>query len=115
MTAAAEQFLPMKADEFHILLALEKTELHGYALLQEVQRASERRISMAPSPFYRKLKRLDAQGLLHETESRPAPEFDDERRRYFALTALGRQVLAAEARRLIALAGEERVIRVSRG
>ena len=112
MTDAAEQYLPMKADEFHILLALEKSELHGYALLQEVQRASERRIS---TPFSRKLTRLDAQGLLHETESRPAPEFDDERRRYFALTALGRQVLAAEARRLIALAGEERVIRVSRG
>ncbi len=111
----AEQFLPMKADEFHILLALEQTDLHGYALLQEVQRASGHRIAMAPSPFYRKLKRLDEQGLLRETESRPAPELDDERRRYYGLSELGREVLAAEARRLIALAGEERVIRVSRG
>lgn len=106
--------LPLGADTFQILLALEGAERHGYAILKEIERASGGAVSPAPSPFYRKLKRLEEQGLVSEADERPAPELDDERRRYYRLTDLGREALSAEARRLVALAGEDRVLRLAR-
>jgi DNA-binding PadR family transcriptional regulator len=105
--------LPLKADTLQILLALEGGERHGYAILKEIERATEGALRLAPSPFYRKLKRLEESGLVDETSERPAPELDDERRRYYRLTELGREVLSAEAMRLVELAGEERIQRLA--
>ena len=110
-----ESLLPLKADTFQILLALEGAERHGYAILKEIERATDGTLGLAPSPFYRKLKRLAEQGLVDEADERPAPELDDERRRYYRLTELGREALSAEARRLVALAGEDRVLRLAQG
>jgi DNA-binding PadR family transcriptional regulator len=106
--------LPLKPGTFQILLALEGGERHGYAILKEIERATEGAVQLAPSPFYRKLKRLRDGGLLDETDERPAPELDDERRRYYRLTPLGRDVLAAEARRLVDLAAHDRMLRLAR-
>ncbi len=102
-------FLPLKADDFDILLSLADGDRHGYAMLKEIEAAMGDRIRVAPSPFYRRIRRLLEQSLLTEADERPAPELDDERRRYFTLTLLGRAVLAAEATRLVELAGTERV------
>jgi DNA-binding PadR family transcriptional regulator len=113
-SADPERLLPLRPEDFHILLALEAAERHGWSILREVQRATAGRIRMAASPFYRKLKRMEAAGWLEEEDERPAPELDDERRRYYALTALGRQILAAEARRLVELAGQQVVLRLAR-
>ncbi len=107
-------FLPLKPEDFQILLALEDGERHGYAVLKEIERASAGAVSPATSPFYRKLRRMEDQGLLTETDARPSPELDDERRRYYALTPLGREVLSLEARRVVALAGHERIVRLAR-
>jgi DNA-binding PadR family transcriptional regulator len=107
-------FLPLKPEDFQILLALEGGERHGYALMKEIERATEGAMAPAASPFYRKLKRMEEEGLLAETDARPAPSLDDERRRYYALTPLGREVLALEARRVVALAGHERIVRLAR-
>lgn len=107
-------FLPLKPEDFQILLALEDRERHGYALLKEIERATHGSVAPAASPFYRKLRRMEEVGLVAETDARPAPELDDERRRYYALTPLGREVLAAEARRVVALAGHERILRLAR-
>lgn len=112
---SAESYLPLKADTFQILLALAEGERHGYAILKEIERSTEGALRLAPSPFYRKLKRLEDEGLVGEAEERPAPELDDERRRYYGLTDLGHEVLASEARRLVGLAGEERILRLARG
>lgn len=101
--------LPLTPELFHILLALADTERHGYGLVKQVERATGGAVRLAPSPLYRRLKRLMEQGIVAESERRPAPELDDERRRYYRLTAAGRKVLRAEARRLVALAGDERV------
>lgn len=108
-----EPHLPLKADTLQILLALEGGERHGYAILKEIERATEGALRLAPSPFYRKLKRLEETGLVDEADERPAPELDDERRRYYRLTDLGRAVLSAEAMRLVELAGEERIQRLA--
>ena len=110
----AARHLPLKPDVLEILLALEGGELHGYAILKEIERATHGVVSLAPSPFYRKLKRLEEDGLVQEADERPAPELDDERRRYYRLTRLGRAVLGAEARRLVDLAAQDRLIRVAR-
>ena len=113
MTSASHDHLPLKADEFHILLALEDGERHGYAILKEIERATDGRVGLAPSPFYRKLKRLEEKGILEEADERPAPDLDDERRRYYRLTPLGLAVLRGEAARLVALARQERVSRLA--
>lgn len=106
--------VPLKPDVFQILLALESDEMHGYAMLKEIEAATHGQMRLAPSPFYRKLKRLAEDGLVGEAEERPAPELDDQRRRYYRLTDLGREVLAAEAARLVELAGRDRVVRLAR-
>lgn len=112
--ADVARHLPLKPDVLEILLALEGGELHGYAILKEIERATGGVVRLAPSPFYRKLKRLEEGGLVEEADERPARELDDERRRYYALTPLGRAVLGAEARRLVDLAAQDRLARVAR-
>ncbi len=104
---------PLKPDLFHILLALEEAERHGYGILKEVEQRTDGRIRLEPSPLYRRLKRLLDAGIVEESAKRPAPELDDERRRYYRLTEAGRRMLAAEARRVVALAGSERVRRLA--
>lgn len=106
--------LPLKAEDFHILLALEDADRHGYAILKAIEDTTAGRVRMAPSPFYRKLKRLADDGLLVEADERPAPELDDDRRRYYRLTPWGREVLEAEALRLVELAGRPRVVELAR-
>lgn len=113
-TGEPEGFLPLKPEDFQILLALEDGERHGYAVLKEIERATGGAMAPAASPLYRKLRRMEEQGLLAEADARPSPELDDERRRYYALTPLGREVLAREARRLVTLAGRERILRLAR-
>ncbi len=98
---------------FHILLALDEEERHGYGIIKEVEQRTEGRIRLEPSPLYRRLKRLLDAGIVEESTKRPAPEFDDERRRYYRLTEAGRRMLAAEARRVVALAGSERIRRLA--
>jgi DNA-binding PadR family transcriptional regulator len=95
-----QKFLPLTPAVFQILLALAEDEKHGYAIMQDVEEYSEGRLKMGPGTLYGSLKRLLAAGLVEESDERPDPEMDDQRRRYYRLTAKGRRVLAAEARRL---------------
>lgn len=98
----AERHLPLKPVVFHVLLALAEGELHGYGVIQAVRERSEGRIQLQTGPFYRHLRKLMDGGLVEEATSRPADD-DPRRGAYYRLTALGREVLAAEARRLAAL------------
>jgi len=106
--------LPLKAVEFQILLALEAGDRHGYAILKHIENATGGSLTIRASPFYRKLKRMEDDGLVAEAGERPAQELDDERRRYYRLTDLGRRVAAAEARRLVNLAESSQVARLAR-
>jgi DNA-binding PadR family transcriptional regulator len=99
----AERFIPLSPVVFDILLALTDDERHGYGILQEVGRRSGGATQLRPGTLYRAIARLLQEGLIEESEERPAPDLDDERRRYYRLTTLGRDVAAAEARRLAAL------------
>src|SRR5258707_14637612 len=98
--ADPEELLPLTPAVFHILLVLADGERHGYAIMQEVNRDTQGQIRMGPGTLYGTIKRMITAGLIEETEERPDPELDDERRRYYRLTEMGRKVANAEARRL---------------
>jgi DNA-binding PadR family transcriptional regulator len=93
-------FLPLKTQWFHIMLCLAGGEQHGYGIMQEVLERSAGKVRLWPATLYGSLKRLIEAELIEESDERPAPELDDARRRYYRLTALGRQVLNAECDRL---------------
>jgi DNA-binding PadR family transcriptional regulator len=85
---------------FHILLALGDEELHGYAIMRRVEELTDGVVTMGPGTLYGGVKRMLADGLIEETAERPDPELDDQRRRYYRVTALGASVRAAEVARL---------------
>jgi DNA-binding PadR family transcriptional regulator len=88
---------------FQILLALADGERHGYSILREVERYTEGRLKLGPTTLYRSIRQMLAAGYIEESEARPDPELDDERRRYYRLTDAGRRVALAETRRLARL------------
>jgi DNA-binding PadR family transcriptional regulator len=96
-----ESLLPLPAAVFHILLALADGDRHGYAIIQEVADRTDGRLRLGAATLYRSLHRMLEQGLILETDERPAE--DDERRRYYRLTKFGESVARAEARRLAEL------------
>ena len=98
-----ESFLPLTPAVFHILLALADGEKHGYAIMQEVETNTGGIVAMGPGTLYGSIKRMLAAGLIEESDERPDPELDDQRRRYYRLTGLGGQVVETESRRLAVL------------
>jgi len=114
MESNVEDFLPLSPQVFHILLALAGNDLHGYAIIQEVSAQSDGEIMLGAGTLYTALKRLLTGGLVEELEERPDPALDDQRRRYYRLTPLGKAVAKAEAKRLAGLlkaARNRRIIR----
>lgn len=103
-----ESFLPLTPVAFEILLSLTAGERHGYAIMQEVEGRTDGRMSLHAGTLYRALARLVENQLLEELPE-GAVEDGDERRRYYRLTALGRRVAIAEARRLESQVGAARV------
>jgi DNA-binding PadR family transcriptional regulator len=99
-TPEMDQILPLTPAVFHILLALADQERHGYGIMQEVATMTRDKIQMGPGTLYGTIKRMLAAQLVEESDERPDPDMDDERRRYYCLTDWGRQVLAAETERL---------------
>lgn len=95
-----EPLLPLTPAVFNILLSLADEERHGYGIKREVERRTDGKVRMGPGTLYGTIKRMLAEGLIHESDERPDPELDDERRRYYRLTEFGRRVAVAEAERL---------------
>src|SRR5579872_6709472 len=96
--ASADQPLPLPM--FHMLLALSEGERHGYALKREILRRTDGKLNLAAGALYGSISRMLDQGLIEESEERPDTHLDDERRRYYRITSLGRRVAQAEAVRL---------------
>jgi len=95
--------LPLPPATFHILLSLSEEDRHGYAILQDVASRTRGAVKLGAGTLYRSIQRMLEQGLVEETRERPAPEEDDERRRYYRITPRGTAVARAEARRLATL------------
>lgn len=100
--------LPLKPMEFHILLVLIERDVHGYALVKQLEVRMPEGGRILPGALYRALNRMADDGLIEESDWRPDPTLDDERRRYFRITDFGRAVARAEAERLEALVAESR-------
>jgi DNA-binding PadR family transcriptional regulator len=98
-----DSLLPLPPATFHILLALAGEDRHGYAIIQDVAARTQGELKLSAGTLYRSVQRMQEQGLIVETRERPAPELDDERRRYYRITAFGNAVAKAEARRLTQL------------
>lgn len=98
MKEEANSFLPLSPATLHILLSLAGEELHGYGIMQEVQRQSDGQYKIGPGTLYDNLQKLIDRRLVEELGHRPGDE--DPRRRYYRLSSLGRGVLAAEISRL---------------
>jgi DNA-binding PadR family transcriptional regulator len=97
---------------FHILLALAAGEMHGYAIMREIAILSDGQMSVGPGTLYGSIKKMLAAGLIQESDQRPDPDLDDERRRYYRVTELGLRVVMAEAERLSRLVREARARRL---
>lgn len=98
-----ESLLPLPPAVFHILMALADDDRHGYAIIQEVKTRTDGEVRLSPATLYRSIQRMLDDDLIVEVNERPAPELDDERRRYYRITKFGRAVAREEANRLSAL------------
>jgi len=92
--------LPLPTATFYILMALAAEDRHGYAIIQDIEQRTNGALRLSAGTLYRSIQRMLEQGLLVETTDRPAPELDDERRRYYRITPFGTAAARAEARRL---------------
>jgi DNA-binding PadR family transcriptional regulator len=98
-----ESLLPLPPATFHILLAVAEEDRHGYAIIQDVAARTNGELKLSAGTLYRSIQRMLEQGLIVETRDRPAPELDDERRRYYRITPFGAATARGEARRLTQL------------
>ncbi len=103
-----DRLLPLRPVAFQILLSLADGERHGYGITQDIASRTSARMRLEPGNLYRSLKAMLDDGLIEESERRPAPDLDDERRRYYRITALGRRVAVAETARLADVVAEAR-------
>jgi len=94
-----DDLLPLKPLHFLMLLTLVDAERHAYGIKKDLAARGAHR-DIGPGTLYRSIEQLIDSGLIQESGRRPAAELDDERRRYYKLTAFGRRVVAAEAARL---------------
>ena len=108
--ASADQngLTPLTPVVLHILLTLAEGERHGYAIAQEIEETTDGQIRMGPGTLYGSIQRMLGASLIEETSQRRRPADEDERRRYYRITALGKRALESELQRL------SRVVRLAR-
>jgi DNA-binding PadR family transcriptional regulator len=97
---SAANLTPLSPAIFHILLSLGDGERHGYALKREISRRTGGKLKLGPGVLYGSISKMLELGLIEESDDRPDPHLDDERRRYYRITAYGRKVAQAEAARM---------------
>jgi DNA-binding PadR family transcriptional regulator len=99
----AASLLPLRPDVFTILLVLLDGDCHGYGMIKAAEERQGRKGQLQPGALYRLLKQLLDAGMIEEAPAARAPADSDERRRYYSITPFGREVAAAEARRMAEL------------
>jgi DNA-binding PadR family transcriptional regulator len=95
-----DSLLPLTAGMFQVLIALADGDKHGYAIIKEVARRTGGEIALSAGTLYTIIRRFEQEGVIAESAQRPDAALDDERRRYYGVTAFGRDVARAEARRM---------------
>ena len=105
--------VPLPVAQLHILLALASGDKHGYAIMREVEVLTEGEVTMGPGTLYGSVKKMLKAGLIEESDERPDSEMDDQRRRYYRMTGLGRRVLDAEIDRMERLSRTARAVQAT--
>jgi len=95
-----DRLLPLALPVFYMLLELTEGERHGYALKRAILQRTQGKLNLGSGALYGSINKMLEQALIEESDERPDPHLDDERRRYYRITPLGRKVVAAEAVRL---------------
>ena len=113
MNQSPDKLLPLRPVAYQILLALADGERHGYGIAQDISRRSAARMNLEPGNLYRTIKWMLDRQMIEESDRRPAPDLDDERRRYYRITRFGWRVGVAETARLEALVAEAKTKRWS--
>ena len=113
MSRDPDELLPLRPVAYQILLALADGERHGYAITQDIAQRTAARMNLEPGNLYRTLKWMLDHNMIEESDRRPAPDLDDERRRYYRITRFGWRVGVAETARLEALVAEAKTKRWS--
>jgi len=108
--AALSAFLPLHKENFHILVSLADQDRHGYSIMQDIAARSDGAVRISASTLYGAIRKLLESGLIEELSERPDPKRDDERRRYYRLSAMGWAVAKAEAKRLERLLADARAM-----
>jgi DNA-binding PadR family transcriptional regulator len=111
-TDEVDSFLPLPTAVFHILVALADHDRHGYSIMQDVDARTGGKVRLGAGTLYSAVRRMLEQGLIEELRDSPDPESADERRRYYRLTRLGRDVAVAEAKRFSELLEQARATRL---
>jgi DNA-binding PadR family transcriptional regulator len=101
-----EDLLPLLGAVFQILVALADRERHGYGIMQDIADRTGGKFRLSPGTLYGSIKRMLEQELIEESDERPDPSLDDERRRYYRITEFGRRVAGAETERLSRLVSQ---------
>lgn len=98
--SSVDDLLPLSLPAFHMLLELADGERHGYALKRAILQRTDGKLNLGSGALYGTINKLLADGLIVESDERPDPHLDDERRRYYRIAPLGRRAVRAEALRL---------------
>ena len=101
-----DELLPLPGAVFQILVAIVDRERHGYGIMQDIAERTGGKFRLGPGTLYGTIKRMLEQGLIEESDERPDPGLDDERRRYYRITPFGKRVAGAETERLSALVSQ---------
>ena len=110
-----DDHLPLAVATFHILVAVADQDRHGYAIMQDVATRTNGALKLSPGTLYGSIRRMLDEGLIVELSDRQRPDEDDERRRYYRITAFGRAVAQAEATRLATLLRQAKAVGFSPG
>jgi len=111
-TDEVDSFLPLPNAVFHILVALADRDRHGYSIMQDVDARTSGKVRLSAGTLYTAIRRMLEQGLIEELRDSPDPASADERRRYYRVTRLGRDVAVAEAKRFSELLDQARATRL---
>lgn len=117
MVAAADPdaLLPLPVATFHILVAVADQDRHGYAIMRDVAARTNGALKLSPGTLYGSIRRMLDDDLIAELSVRERPDEDDERRRYYRITAFGRAVAQAEAARLTTLLRQAKAVGLTPG